>query len=252
MGRIDIIPGTDATGRSIGFFPPIAGVAFMSPMCLDAARTERNLSGDRLPATIVGSPTYNAATLTVKPSTNYLQTQVGQTADMTIFFVVKATTDLAGFYMLGNTGSLRADGTVSKGVFVWAVSSAAGKFSIRAGMGEYSGVAAGVSSNVYAESYQSLDLNTYGAFALRCTGATKERKVYALTKGTTAIAIGTATADIATGKLQLGSVPAPSGQVATHELGYAPIFNRALTDAEVQTVYTKMMKPFFARRSIVV
>ncbi|HEY2605035.1 MAG TPA: hypothetical protein VGJ10_03320 [Paraburkholderia sp.] len=238
--------GADFSGSAIGWDAGVnAGLAYANFYGATAAKNVRNLAVGGPTPKIVGAPTQNANSVVLLDAANYIDTGVSQTADLTALVVFKATADGGSSMVLGNYKSPRLNDTVqSSGYSVYTVpgsNTTDNIVSVRLNASEYSGVAGDASAALTLEASGREPVGVFKAFAARCRSADKVRTVFDLGVGDFVTVTGTQTIDVAAGTIRIGSSYGVAGPFPnTCEVAFAGIWNVALTDAQIQTVYARV------------
>lgn len=239
-----ILAGVSAGTNAIGILPPVSAglVAWFWPGT-DAPTTARNWLIGGSPATIVGSPTYAPGIASLKSFTNYLQTPIPETNDMT-FFVVARSLDtfataanrpvLAGFHTTGSPlGAL---------LYVFNTTPRIN-------------LSAAYNTGSVVQLTASVDIVNFTSFKYiwgRINSGANTINVVNQTDGsspTPIVTTGTRTLIGASNTLRIGS-SYDNTITGTLDMAHCSIYNRALSDTEVATHYAFVKQALSANLGI--
>lgn len=241
MGIAITAAGVDASENAIGFILPIdmTGLEYLNYFGGDATRTARNLADGGDPGIVVGSPTYDASDTLFTPGTNYVQTTVTETADKTIIAVVNPQADANGTICGNYRGNRVGDAGVlvfSNAMYYQSTTGGDGKVTPLWQDGGWNETPGSASSSVAISIGNSMDVGSWYCLAGRT--ASNVRKIFNKTTSQSATSGTTTTVDIASSTYQVGSMPNSAGFTSPPKIAFLCIFNRALTDSEIDTMYT--------------
>lgn len=248
------VDGVDYSANAIGFVPPIdaTGLVYLNYFGGNATRTARNLASGGTAGVVVGDPTENTNDTTFTPGTNYVQTAVSETADKTIIAAVKPLTD-ANSAIVGNYKGNRVgdSGVLGFGNALYFLPTTGGDNLVSpnwqdAGWSEVSGSA---SNSISTSITNNCAVGTY--YCLVGRTASNVRKIFNKTTGASAQSGNTTTVDLAVTNYQIGSMPTPTGFTAANTIAFVAIFQRALTDTEINTFYD-YLKTYLSTKSITI
>lgn len=250
MTTILRVLGADFSANPIGFIPPVSsGLEGWWYLGDSMEKSLRNLAPGKPDATPFGAPGVQAGYLEMKGMTNYLRTSIAETASYTLLAVAASDETFAAAATQPTMISSQNNSTTSGArMFL-------GSGATAAPVARLSSFASALNDSSVSAMYgDTLDVSNASAFRFYATaldagvarymwdktGATS--KTTPITR-TRTLNVGGRTYDI--GSAFLG------GQTATQRMAFAAIYSRALTDAEVTTVY-QAVKAFLTKRSITV
>ena len=247
------VDGVDYSANAIGFVPPIdaTGLVYLNYFGGDATRTARNLASGGTAGVVVGDPTENTNDTTFTPATNYVQTAVSEVADKTIIAVVKpltaANSAIVGNYLGERVGDSGV--TVLGNVLYFQYTGGDNLVTPNWQEAGWSGVAGSASNSIPTVITNNCAVGTY--YCLVGRTASNVRKILNKTTGASTQNANTTTVDLANTNYQIGSMPTAIGFTAANTIAFVAIFQRALTDTEVDTFYN-YLKTYLATKSITI
>ncbi|MEN5176297.1 hypothetical protein [Brevundimonas diminuta] len=244
MGLRLTVPGADYESRAIGFTPAVSdglqGVFFLNE---SVEKARRNLVVGRAAASVFGAPEVLPGMLRMKAGTNYLQTDIQETAEMTILVVGKCPDTMAdnahrGVYV-SNFGSASTTAVASYGVGLHVESATrvvhtATRYSNAESTAGTSGAAGSSAQNPAALAF--------------LVGRTRDTRTEMnnLTQALSTAGNYTFPRYLSQGAMRIGSNYAASWQ-GLSDIGFVAIYNRFITDAERDAMYAQI-KGYFSRR----
>ena len=247
-----VSPTDSYEANAIGFIPPVTrGLVGFFLHGSAAGPLGKNYAPGGADAAVVGSPVLSARSVRFKSLTNYLQTNLPQTADLTFLTVAKSTDTLVAgtnatcpMFISNYSGPRSADTTKTSygaSLFLLGVAAGAPAANLRGGYAAYDG-ASGATNSASAQ-LALADASQFAMLAFTKSGTA--RKVYNKTAGTSATYdAGALVNDIATTLFRIGSGYADYAGLS--DIAMTAVYNVGLTDAEVETMY-QFQKAFYAR-----
>lgn len=258
MGLSIVVKGADFSKGAVGYIPPVPeGLQYLNIFGDSTIGQGRNLAVGKPAAEVIGSPVVGANSVTLTPLTSFIQTQAADSESMTLMVIARSPVPRGNTMFISNYSSARksASGTTLATSLMMRPQSApsAEQSYEEMGAAEWDGSSA-ASSNFRSASLLR-PIGGIQAMVGRREGvaAAKFRKY-----------------DNKTSKQSASSTPIPgtifdlgqpyrigcgyanygSGLVGP-EVFFAAIWDRALTDAEVETMY-QAVKAYYAGRGIVI
>jgi hypothetical protein len=249
MGTFQRVAGADFSAVAGGFIPPIAeGLKYWNFFGGDAAKSARNLAPGGAAAALVNSPAISPSYVSLGGASQsgaaYIETGVAETAALTYLLVSRATADMA---VQGNRPMLIGNYNFAaspKGAALYDVVATI----IRADAAYTDG--ATISSATTDINVTSGQLAAWN-FKAASFGNATPRKVYNKTLG------ASATSGAETRQRSLNTAAtirvgtSLSGLFGPNDQAFAAVYNRQLTDAEIETIY-QFVKTYLAARSITI
>lgn len=250
------VPGNNFEAYATSFQPPVSdGLKYWCFLNDSIEKLGKNLTPGGSAVSVMGVPpvTNKAAVLS---TANNIQTSITQTPSMTLIAVGNPVADGSEMGMfISSYRSLRASGLAgtSFGVslFVGGNDVAAGTFIPRFNVSSYSGVA-GATSILNQAILPATDI-TKPAFMVGTFSITdKVVRLRNMSTGESAQATAfTTEPDVGVAPFTIGASPDASYTNLPRNMSFAAIYNRKLTDAEIELIYARV-KPYLAARGVVV
>lgn len=244
MGLRLTVPGADFEDRAIGFTPAVPdglqGLFFLNGSIEKAAR---NLVVGRSPASVAGAPVVGAGVVRMRSSVDFLQTDIPETAAMTVIAVAACpdtmADDLHRPMYVSNFGSQPTGSTPSfgAGLYVSAVNRvqmAATRFNNAEGTGSTSGSSGSTAQNPATLSFLC------GRTRNDRTGMSN------LTQALSTASDYTYPRYLSRGTMRIGSSYSPAFQ-GLSDIGFVAVYDRFISDAERDAMYAQI-KSYFSRR----
>lgn len=245
MATIIRVAGADFSANAVGFIPPVSsGLVYWGLFGDTLAKTTRNLAPGASAATAVGNPGISAGYASFLPANNYISTGLVDTTSLTYLFVARSTSDMVSttnrpFYM-GVSGLL-----AGSGIYAYQVNGAMPAVNLR--FTATVSVGGTPTNKILVQTIANLSTWSF-------IGATLDSGVamntYNKTDGTTAT-LATPDPHLITPTTILRVGSGVGGYGGAHDMAFAAVYNRALTSAEITTVYA-FVKSYLATRSITV
>ncbi|RVT97895.1 hypothetical protein EOD42_08885 [Rhodovarius crocodyli] len=250
---VDYVINANYTGPIVGYIPQVTrglqGLWFPGVSDAEAARNYYASGvGD---ATIVGTPTYDAKGAAYKSTVNYMQTQVAETADMTLFAVLDSidlpsNTDAAlNATCLSNNGGSSTGGVA---IYFQGLEAVTNKPYLRFLIGYTTAGVPGI-----AGSAMPIDDHTKARLVsiTITSGVGFEFRDWTDNKVVTTVNVNPRLLDTSSRKFRIGSTFRSDYQGRNH-VAAAEIHNVALTSTEQAKVATGIRAYLAARRGITV
>lgn len=255
MTTIFAIAGIDGAANSIGFAPPVSdGLVGWFHIGGTSAASIRNRAENGADAVVAGSPVFSTGYGTFDGPTNRLDTTILDTTAITYLAVAKSSQNFAVStqrpMIVGAYGAIGAQFWGSC-LIVTGTPSAAPAATIAVHGGRDDGASG---SLIYSASLTVADFSawTFLAGSTKAEAAVGGRKIYDKTNGTSATATP-ATARVAhpSRTVQLGA--ASSGLIdGTADVAWAAIYNRELSEAEIDKIYAFVKRRLADKYSITI
>lgn len=262
MGNVIKTTDTDRSG-TFSWAPdnfPMTGLEVAAIFGGTLAQSIKNLAPGKSDLTVIGSPTVSADYITLKNVTNYLQTNVAESADMTLLSVrasaqVINAIDISNSAVIQRTGGIYPNGVgLRTSPFGSAPISDTQNF-YSATVGYYSGTSGATANTLSTSSALTTEpsVDTHIAFSSRITSAGVLTR-NDLTKSTSSSAtIPGGNVRDTSGLLRIGSAGLGDATRADDlPLSMVFIWSRALSDTELINAAYGWIKSYYTRRSIVV
>lgn len=244
MGLRLTVPGADFEDRAIGFTPAVPdglkGLFFLNGSIEKAAR---NLVVGRSPASVAGAPVVGAGVVRMRSSVDFLQTDIPETAAMTVIAVAACpdtmADDLHRPMYVSNFGSPYTGSVPSfgAGLYVSAANRivmAGSRFSNAEGTG-----ATSASSGPLEQAPVTL--------SFLCGRTSNDRtEMNNLTQALSAAGNHVYPRHPALGAMRIGSGYSASFQ-GLSDIGFVAIYDRFITNTERDAIYAQI-KSYFSRR----
>jgi hypothetical protein len=247
MGVRVIAKGVDAEQYATEYAAPIRrGLEAIFFLNTSLEKSARNYVAGKPQGSIVGSPVANPNYLATKGRVNYVQTQLAETADMTIFVLARTSADgsvIAERPMLfGNYQTLNADGGAAFGVCMYLTSPT--RFNAGAGFG-----ADAAANELRLAGLTKADIaNKWNLYGMVVSSAGLTLRDFTTNQTSTAPGVALPRR-LASGKIRIGSgVTAFDGSA---DMAVFQAHSVALTETEIQTTVADL-RAYAARRGIVV
>ena len=231
----------DASANAIGWVCPVdaTGLVYANFFGGTATTTGRNLAaGD--PVVVIGNPTESAKHTNFTPGANFVRTGALETAEKTLIAVVRATSEgksrFIGTYRGDRPGN---EAVLSNGVnlyFGLGTNTGDSKLTLVYDDAGWSGTPGSPSVAVPVQMNDSVTVGNWYCLVGRTTSS-NVRHLINKTSATSATT-GTVTApDLSASPYEVGSTRGYTGFDGNVDLAFAAIFERALSDEEITTLY---------------
>ncbi|VED50047.1 Uncharacterised protein [Raoultella terrigena] len=230
-----------------GIIPPITNGLEFYNLYNDASKLGRNFATGKPQATVVGSPAFNGESITCTNLGNYINTNVPQTQEMTILTIGQPTAVSGNFVHWSNYGSpITNGGTGLTSADFLRQSVSTGNPSLSLSYSDDSFATRKILSYGISSGADTIKLRAFATVFSQAGMTTRARD---LTNAKVLVnAIPTSGVLSLAGTILLGShyttVEASAGNLFA-----CMIFSRALSDAEINTLYTSL-KSYYAGKGI--
>lgn len=250
------VKGASFEANAVGFIPPIAGgLEYMNFFGGDANKATRNLAPGKPAAGLVGAPTYNEHSAIFRPGANYVVTSVDDAESMTFIAVAKSLSD-ANTMIVSNFSGPRAGGvgtTTGKALDFGSNGVIDGLVTNKMFGPRWDGVSsAPVSPGVAITGLQN-PVGEWRAVVGRARESDKTLSIFNKTAGLSGSVGVTQVADLGASKMRIGGTAVASGGSFANavEIAAVAIYSRALTDVEIDKVYS-FLKGYYSRRGMAI
>ena len=247
MGRVLRVRGNPFEKNAVSFLPPVPeGLLYWGYLNGSLEKVGRNLAPNGRPVSVVGTPEVSGGGV-ILDINRYIQTEVRQTPSMTLIAVGRPVTDGAEQGMfISNYTSARPGviAGVSSGVSLYCGGDdpGDGKFKVNANVSSFSGLS-GAPSIIRQATLNGLEVSKPAFLAMTFDESEKITRLYNLSTGARAQTAGfTESVDIGVTPFRIGASPLTSYPNRPKQLHFAAIYNRKLSDAELQLIYTEVKK----------
>lgn len=263
MGVRIVVKDADFSDNAVGYIAPVPdGLEYLNFFGGSAARLQRNLAPGKPAGVMVGTPTINANSAVFTPLTHYIQTSAPDTNNKTMFVVTRAPLPKGSCMLLSNSRSARTTGpaglptTTATSLMFTTQDPDPGEVSELLFAAQWDGATDASSvpttvplHNIPVGAYSALIGRTNAGAGLLAT--TKYRKIDNKTTGAKNSASFTGAVFDLAGTFRIGSSYAVYPNTVPAEILFAAIWNRELTDVEIETMY-QAVKSYYLRRGIVI
>lgn len=264
MGVRIVVKDADFSDNAVGYIAPVPeGLEYLNFFGGSTAKLQRNLAPGKPAGVVVGAPTINAISAVFTHLTNYIQTSAPDAHNKTLFAVARTLLPKAEGIVISNSRSARSTGpaglpttTGTTLMFRTSVEPNAGLIGEQMIAAQWDGVT-DTSSLPNGVSIIGRPLGVISALVGRTNNGdgqlatTKFRKVDDKTTGLKNVSSFSGAVFDLGGAYRIGSTYAAFAGTAPTEILFAAIWNRDLTDAEVETMY-QAVKSYYSRRGIVI
>lgn len=239
-----IVQGADFSANAVGYAPPVAsGLEYLN-FFNSESQIGRNLAPGKASGAVVGSPVQNVEFVTFSNLTNYVQTDVDQTDDMTVILAMGVPVEGLVF-ALGNYSNAEVSG-----LWVWTSNFTGGDGLVQPTMSHAFDVGSPTVQNATsgAELTVPFGLRLFlGTYEL----ATRTAIFKDLTGNTSQTRNPAEDVIISSRKFRIGSASASTTAGPLVNIGFAAVWSRVLSAAE-QTTMTTAVRSYYAARGITV
>jgi hypothetical protein len=257
MGLSIVVKGADFSNGAVGYIPPVPnGLQYLNIFGGEGINQGRNLALGKSGAEVVGAPVVGQNSATFVPLTSYIQTSVADSDSITMMVVARSPVPRANTMIVSNYGSNRkaASGTTFATSLMMRPQSAPNAEQTYEEMGASEWDGANSSSSNFRAASMLRPIGGIQALVGRREGVatSKWRRVDNKTAKTSAVSTPIAGTVFDLGQpYRVGCGYTQYGSLVGPEVFFAAIWDRALTDAEVETMY-QAVKAYYAGRGIVI
>lgn len=246
-------PTSSFKSISVAYLPAVAdGLEYLNFFGGTMLETGRNLARGKAGGGVIGSPTINANSAVFTPYTNYVDTGVKMSTEMTMLIVAKLLTEEATM-LLSNYTSARVGDATKQSLGVGFTVVGAGTANGKVPMTFQAAVnVAGTSTSGGVSTGDTTPVGVPHCFAGSVSDSSKERRITNLTTSESVFGTSADPLDLGIGTIRVGSsASAASGFNHPVEIYAAAIYSRVLSANEIATMYD-FLKGYYTRRSIAV
>ncbi len=244
----------EALATSLGFVPPVSrGLRYANFFGSVFGPVGRNLVRGESPAAVTGAPALSTASAAFVQATAFLQTTVSQAPSQTVVSVSRPANTNTGFVVSQFQGP-RQNGEpgTSLGVTVWYPASGTSG-AVTPGILLGTKTSTGGATNSQSISLPDIPVSgsTLHCMAARIDSSAMQAKIWDLTSGAKTSAAFNGILDLGTLPYRIGSSYGTDGTGAA-DIACLFIFDVALTDAEIKTLYAFLQGFYLDRFSLAV
>jgi hypothetical protein len=257
MGLSIVVKGADFSNGAVGYIPPVPdGLQYLNIFGGEGVNQGRNLAIGKNGAEVIGAPVIGQNSATFVPLTSYIQTPVTDSESVTLMVVARSPVPRANTLLVSNYLSNRkvASGTTSGTSLMMRPQSAPNAEQTYEEMGAAEWDGTNSASSNFRAAAMLMPIGGIQALVGRREGgaASKWRRVDNKTAKTSALSTPIPGTVFDLGQpYRVGSGYTQYSNSVGPEVFFAAIWDRALTDAEVEAMY-QAVRAYYSGRGIVI